>query len=424
MDRMSTIDLDRQLTDWYRSADVDDIPVGLLEDVFDVTRRARQRRGALGRLSTAVSGWWQAPAILRVASRQLAYLAVVALLIVAAALAIAAVGAHRAPPPFGLAANGQIAFDRDGAIVIAGPDGAEIAEITTIPEARGPVYAPDGSRFAFYGRVAGEETIMVASADGRDPIPISSGITIDIPATETPPSWSPDSQRIVFSGLEGNRRRLFVAMADGSATQAIGDITLSSVDPAWSPDGAWIAFHGFREAEDLAAGNYRTNAGLYLIRPDGQGQILLVKGSGGDFVYRKPQWLPDPKQRVLAYAVGEPSRYDIAVFDANAMTQTVISRDPVAELWPAWSPDGSILAWAGSDNRIRVARADGTILRILPGDVEYELVWSPDGRSLVGWKGESRTLLAIMSIDGSSPTIRITLDGRSRSHWSWQRLAP
>lgn len=421
---MSTNDLDRKLVGFFSSAGVEDVPNGLLEDVFGVTRRSKQRRGALGRLATAASGWWQAPIILRAAPRQLVYLAILALLLVVAALAIAAIGAHRAPPPFGLAANGLIAFDRDGAIVIARPDGAEVAEITSVADARGPVFAPDGSRFAFYGKVDGKQTIMVAWADGRDPIPISSGITIDVSAMETPTSWSPDSQRIVFSGLEGNRRRLFVAMADGSATQAIGDSTLSSIDPAWSPDGAWIAFHGFREAEDLAAGNYRTNAGLYLIRPDGRGQILLVKGSGGDFIYRKPQWLPNPERRVVAYAVGEPSKYDIALFDADTMTQTVISHDYVAELWPAWSPDGSVLAWAGSDNRIRMARPDGTIVRILPGDVEYELVWSPDARFLMGWSGESRTILAIMSIDGSRPTIRITLDGRSRSHWSWQRLAP
>ena len=86
----------------------------------------------------------------------------IALLVAAAALAIATVGAHRPAPPFGLAANGLIAFDRDGAIVIARPDGTEISEVTTIPDARGPVYAPDGSRFAFYGTVDGEDTIMVA----------------------------------------------------------------------------------------------------------------------------------------------------------------------------------------------------------------------------------------------------------------------
>ena len=204
----------------------------------------------------------------------------------------------------------------------------------------------------------------------------------------------------------------------------MGDAGLSRIDPAWSPDGAWIAFHGFRPAEDAAAGPYRTSAGLYLVRPDGRGQTLLVEGDGGDFIYRKPQWLPDPDRSVLAYAIGEPSAYDIAVFDVDSMRQTVISHGVAAELWPVWAPDGSALAWASSDARIRVARPDGTIVRTLPPDIDYELVWSPDGRYLLGWTDESRSAMAVMSSDGSSATTFIPMDGRSRSHWSWQRRAP
>jgi hypothetical protein len=424
MDRMSTRDLDQQLAGWFATAGVDDVPHGLLDDVFGVTRTSRQRRGRLARLMPAARDWWRAPSILRVAPKQVVYLVVVALLALAAAVAIATIGAHRTPLPFGLAANGFIAFDRDGAIVIAHPDAGGLAEISTIPDARGPVYAPDGTRFAFYRAVDGVDTIMVAMADGRDPIAISAGVTIDDLALETPPSWSPDGRNVVFGGLDGTQRRLYVARVDGSATQAVEVTGLSSIDPAWSPDGAWIAFHGFRPAEDAAAGPYRTHAGLYVIRPDGRALTLLVEGSGGDFIYRKPQWMPDPDRSVLAYAIGEPSLYDIAVFDVDSMKQAVISDVVAAELWPAWAPDASVLAWAASDAKIRVSRPDGTIVRILPTDVDYELAWSPDGRFLLGWTGESRMWLAIMSSDGSSKTTRIEIGGRSRSHWSWQRLAP
>jgi hypothetical protein len=88
------------------------------------------------------------------------------------------------------------------------------------------------------------------------------------------------------------------------------------------------------------------------------------------------------------------------------------------------APDGSELAWAGSDARIRVARSDGTIVRILPTDIDYELVWSPDGRYLLGWTGQSRRAMAVKSSDGSGATAFIPMQGTSRSHWSWQRQAP
>lgn len=422
---MNNMDLDRQLTGWMASAGEDYVPAGLLDDVFGVTRTSRQRRGPLNRLVQAGSDWWQAPTFLRLVPRQVFYLAVVALLVIAAAVALATIGARRPAPPFGLAANGVIAFDRDGTIVLARPDGTEISEVTTIPYARGPVYAPDGRHFAFYGYVDDAFTIMVADAEGRDPMPVSTGVIIDDRAMETPVSWSPDSGSFVFGGLSGKQRQLFVASVDGDAPRAIGDDSLYRIDPEWSPDGQWIAFHGFRPDEDLLAGAYRTTAGLYVIRPDGRDQTLLVEGSGGDFIYRKPQWLPDPDRNVLAYAIGEPHLYDIATFDLDSMTETVISNEPAAELWPAWSPDGSALAWADSDAKIRVARPDGTIvLTFFPTDIDYEVIWSPDGRYLLGWSNESRDDLVVMSSDGSGTTTGFPIRGKSRSHWSWQRLAP
>jgi hypothetical protein len=52
------------------------------------------------------------------------------------------------------------------------------------------------------------------------------------------------------------------------------------------------------------------------------------------------------------------------------------------------------------------------------------VVWSPDGRYLLGWSNESRDDLVVMSSDGSSTTTGFPIRGKSRSHWSWQRLAP
>jgi Tol biopolymer transport system component len=431
MDRMSSSNLDRRLAGWLESARADYVPHGLLEDVYSVTRVSRQRRGALGRLVTAARELWQTPMLSRVPP-QVVYLVLAAFVLLAAALAIATIGASRTAPPFGLAANGNVAFQLDGAIVIARPDGTEISRVTTVPEARGPVFSPDGSHFAFFGTIDGDETILVASADGRDPIPISNGVDIsssaplDDPAGngDPPISWSPNSRQVVFSGRSGTQPKLFVAQVDGTDTHPVGDDTLSRLDPAWSPDGAWIAFHGFRPEEDAAAGEYRTTAGLYLIRPDGRDQTLLVQGTGGDFLYRKPQWLPDPDRSVLAYQVGEPSRYDIAVFDVNSRTQTVISGDGAADTWPKWSPDGSALAWCASDGKIWIAHPDGTILQVLPGRIDYELVWSPDGRFLFGYTTGSRTEMSVVSVDGSSATTQFPINGESRSYWSWQRRVP
>lgn len=416
---MSRDPVDRSLATWLREQST--TPT-YLDEIVERTRRQPQRPAW-----SFPERWIPMQLTMRpvYVPRQFFYLALVTLLALAAAAAVAFVGVGSRPvPPYGIAANGLVAFDRDGEILVARADGTNVSTvINSIPDARGPVFSPDGSRMTFLATVKGEHTLMVARADGSEQVALSTGISLDDLALETPASWSPDSRHVVFSGLDGEHRRLFIAAVDGSDTHVVGRSELWQIDPAWSPDGKWIAFHGYVPEEMEAAGQYRTTAGLYLVRPDGQDETRLVGGTGGSFIYRKPQWMPDPNRAVLAYSIGEPSRYDIAVFDVDAGREIKFPRNVAAELWPVWSPDGSLLAWGTSTPSIRIGRADGTIVREFPPTVDYQFVWSPDGQYLFG-----PTLvpgqMAVMRADGTGEPTIIELDGTSRSHWSWQRQAP
>ena len=163
---------------------------------------------------------------------------------------------------------------------------------------------------------------------------------------------------------------------------------------------------------------------MYLIRPDGTGEHRVATSVGGSFSYRHAQWLPDAGRQVLAYPVGKSSAYNIATLDVATGTETVVSAEDAAELWPMWSPDGSLLAWNASDAVVRIARSDGTVVRRIPAILDYDFVWSPDGAYLYGWKDEQRSAAVVVSVDGSNTTTEIPIDGASVSHWSWQRLAP
>ena len=83
-----------------------------------------------------------------------------------------------------------------------------------------------------------------------------------------------------------------------------------------------------------------------------------------------------------------------------------------------------MLAWNASDLVVRIAQADGTVVQRIPAALDYDFVWSPDGASLYGWKDERRSAAVVVKVDGSSPTVEIPVEGRSLSHFSWQRLAP
>ena len=93
----------------------------------------------------------QAAPVARMPWRQLGILALIGLLVAVAAVAY--VGARRGPspaPPFGLAANGAIAMERDGDIVTVDHATGTVTPITTGPEIdRAPVYFRDGTRIAF-----------------------------------------------------------------------------------------------------------------------------------------------------------------------------------------------------------------------------------------------------------------------------------
>ena len=417
---MSREPLDRSLATWLR--DQTATPT-YLDEVLERTQRQRQRPAW-----SFLERWIPMQLTMRPAyvPRQLLLLVVLALLVMAVAVTFVTIGSSRVVvPPFGVTSNGMIAFDRNGEIVVATPDGTQVSEIvTTIPAARGPVFAPDGSRFAFYATVNGKHALMVSQADGREPVALSDGLALTDFTMETPVSWSPDSSQVVFSAVVDDEPHLFVAAADGTNTHRLGDSPLSQIDPAWSPDGQWIGFHGFDPASASTAGQYRTTAGLYLVRPSGLDERQLVVGTGGDFIYRKPQWLPDPGRAVLAYPVGEPGEYDIAMYDVEAEREIAFPRDSTPELWPVWAPDGSALAWDAGGRGIRLGAIDGTIIRTIPPKVDYQFVWSPDGRYLLGPAKGMPGKMAVMAVDGSGEPTIITVGGTSRSHWSWQRQAP
>jgi Tol biopolymer transport system component len=199
---------------------------------------------------------------------------------------------------------------------------------------------------------------------------------------------------IVFTVNRGGWGEIWLMRPDGSARRRLTQPAPAQTDaagsgrPAWSPDRKQIAFAA---QMDTQAEDQRLTE-IYVMRADGSHIRRLTTNEAVD---ADPSWSPGGKRIALARltAVGtEAARGGIFAMDANGGDEVQLTRAtaPTFDSAPAWSPDGSRIAFARvniasgfEDPRaaIYVSAPDGGGLRKLAdGGVEPD--WSPDGKRI------------------------------------------
>jgi Tol biopolymer transport system component len=186
------------------------------------------------------------------------------------------------------------------------------------------------------------------------------------------PAVSPDGGRVAIVLRRSGKHQLHVLSSDGAELQPIAEGIVPQGSSCWSPDGRWIA----------TGGSDATGPGLFKIPLEGGSLVRLVSGPA---------------------------------------------------LNPVWSPDGSLIVYAGTNVRtfapLLAVRPDGTsvklpeiILRRLGERVRF----SPDGKSLIYMGGllasqdfwlldltsmKSRLLTRLQNL-AAMRTFDITTDGK------------
>ena len=152
-------------------------------------------------------------------------------------------------------------------------------------------------------------------------------------------------------------------------------------------DDSWIAFEG------ALAGD-----GISLVRPDGTDLHALLPNAGYDAMH--PDWSPDGAQ--IAFDAGTAEGNEIWVVNADGTNATPIVRRSTdcaiscgEVALPAWSPDGSKLAFvryqfgpSGLEGAVievqDIASGDRRVLYTAPTETALNYPrWSSDGRSIV-----------------------------------------
>lgn len=222
--------------------------------------------------------------------------------------------------------------------------------------------------------------------------------------------FSPDGRSIIYDNLGGGdseQRDIFLLTVDGSRETRIVEDPAADLFPLWSPDGKAVVFTSDR------GGGMRAWA-VPVKDGEAAGAAVALSGELG-----RP--LPLGFTAKGDYYFGRRSgRVDVNVARLDAATGTLSGaavnaslRFPGRNTAPAWSPDGTRLAYLtrrgsenyGQDSRfITVLAMDtGEERELNPRLAHMErLAWSPDGKSLLVSGADRRSRGGLFRVDAES----------------------
>ena len=239
------------------------------------------------------------------------------------------------------------------------------AATDTVPMSTGaqdPAYAADG-RLAL--GIRGDLWIRSAIGDRVRWVRVTQG-----PAWDRQPAWSTDGSTLVFTSTASGTPQLWrVTVGTAGALTAPERVTTSrdaESEPVVARDGS-IAF--VRGRGSLAR--------IWVRRPDASERRLTKRESGAE---RWPAWSPDGSR--LAYSAVSEGRTRLRLQFIAGDSGRVVVEDRDAE-HAAWSPDGERIAFATRTARpgVWVTTADARYVNLVSGR-RAAPAWSPDGRAL------------------------------------------
>jgi TolB protein len=230
------------------------------------------------------------------------------------------------------------------------------------------------------------------------------------------PRWSPDGRRIAFTSTRGGNMDAYVMDANGTNVTRLTDHAANDRDPVWMPDGQSVIISSDRGSRDDLYRVWLADRRVDRLTNHIVGRAIMPSVS--------------PDGRSIAYAAQTLQRlqfweFQIHVLDVATGKSRALDQ-PGGTCWPAWSPDGQLLAnvtLAKEPSSLQIRKPDGSGTRELRPDPRrwhYYPDWSKDG----GWiafsvspehhQGEDWDL-AIMAADGSKYQRLTSGPGNDRS---------
>ena len=249
------------------------------------------------------------------------------------------------------------------------PDGSGLRQLT--PEGganyQSPDVSPDGRTIVVVHQIPSFEPGLSVLAT----VPIEGGSPTWL--TEEPrlvddPAWSPDGRRIAFAGKpSGSHYGLYILeVSTGELTLVPGTDELSgtgggTLGPVWSPNGERIAFFGTGPGSESHGGTWD----IYVAALDGSEIMNLTNTPGVSETSPAWSWATD---RIAFLRVDSPNLFTMATMAPDGTNVELVPIELAVPLYsPAWSPDGTMLAFSADTGQIYTVGVDGSDLRPVTG---------------------------------------------------------
>ncbi len=320
-------------------------------------------------------------------------------------------------------------------------------------EAANPVWSPDGSLLAFTSRREGApDNVWFLRMQGPG------GEAFQIKGVKAAPSFAPDGKTLLFvwegeepdslknetwrkrvspaaitrgpdpkrfdgrvytslpfkgdergylAPREGQRpAHLYTVAIDGGTPRQLTQGALEPSDPAWSPDGKSIAL--VFDSTDLKEIVPQSRPELYVMRV---GDASVRRVPTGFVSNTAPAWSPDGTTLAFICSKGRGEENDVCVIPAaGGSARNLTSGWDLAPGDPQWSADGKTLYVAaetrGNAHLFAVAVAGGTVTQVTSGERTLRgFTFSRDGRALayVGSDITKPFELFTAALTGSAP---------------------